>query len=81
VLILQSAKHYVWSFFKYGVADEELHNWQAATPSSHYKQLVIIPVLKHFKFVLSWQLPTSEFAQLATQELLSDFKKLLLAQV
>jgi len=31
--------------------------------------------------MLSWQLPTSEITQLATQALLSDFKKLLLAQV
>jgi len=67
--------------FKYGVADEILHYWQAATPPSHYKQLIIIHILKHLKFVLSWQLPTSEISQLETQVLLSDFKKLLLAQV
>jgi len=81
MLVLQFAKHSVWSFFKYGVADETLHYWQADAPPSHYKQLTIIPVFKHLKFVLSWQLPKSEIAQLATQELLSDFKKLLLAQV
>jgi len=79
--VLQSVKHYVKSFFKYGVVDETLHYWQATTPPLHYKQLAIIPVLKHLKFVLSWQLPTSEITQLTTQALLSDFKKLLLAQV
>jgi len=81
VLLLQFSKHYVKSFFKYGVADDTLHYWQAATPPSHYKQLVIFPVLKRLKFVLSWQLHTSEIAQLVTQALLSDFKKLLFAQV
>jgi len=81
VLVLQSAKHYVKSFFKYGVAEETLHYWQLATPPSHYKQFVIIPALKHLKFVLSWQLPTSEITQLAAQALASDFKKLLLKQV
>jgi len=77
--VLQFAKHSEKSFFKYGVVDETLHYWQAATPPSHYKQLAIIPVLKHLKFMLSWQLPTSEITQLATQALLSDVKKLLLA--
>jgi len=81
MLVLQSVKHYVKSFIRYGVVDETLHYWQEATPPSHYKQFVIIPALKHLKFVLSWQLPTSEITQLVTQALLSDFKKLLLAQV
>jgi len=80
VLWLQFTKHYVKSFFKYGVADETLHYWQT-TPPSHYKQFGIILVFKHLKFVLSWQLPTSEITQLTTQALLSDFKKLLLKQV
>jgi len=79
--LLQSPKHDVWSFFKYGVADETLHSWQTVTPPSHYKQLAIIPELKHLKFMLSWQLPISEFTQLITQALLSDIKKVLLAQI
>jgi len=51
--VLQSAKHYEWSFFKYGVAEEALHYWQFPVPPSHCKQLGIIPVCKHLKFMLS----------------------------
>jgi len=78
--VLQLAKHYEKSFVKNGVVDETLHYWQVATPPLHYKQLAIIPVFKHLKFKLSWQLPISEITQSTIQALLSEFKKLLLAQ-